>query len=34
LGNGVEGQSVRLRTDSGRIITAMPVGTRRVELPL
>lgn len=34
LGNGVEGQPVRLRTQSGRIITAMPVGTRRVELPL
>lgn len=34
LGNGVEGQPVRLRTESGRIITAMPVGSRRVELPL
>lgn len=34
LGNGIEGQPVRLRTESGRIITAMPVGSRRVELPL
>lgn len=34
LGHGVEGQPVRVRTDSGRILTAMPVGTRRVEVPL
>jgi flagella basal body P-ring formation protein FlgA len=34
LSNGVEGQSARLRTDSGRVITAVPVGPRRVELPL
>jgi len=34
LGHGVEGQPVRVRTESGRILTAMPVGTRRVEVPL
>lgn len=32
LGNGIEGQNVRLRTDSGRILTARPVAERRVEL--
>lgn len=34
LGHGLEGQPVRVRTDSGRILTAMPVGTRRVEIAL
>lgn len=34
LGNGIEGQPVRLRTDSGRILTARPVAERRVELAL
>ena len=34
LSNGVEGQPARLRTDNGRVITAMPVGTRRVEIAL
>ena len=29
---GLEGQPVRVRTDSGRILTGMPVGDRRVEL--
>jgi flagella basal body P-ring formation protein FlgA len=34
LSNGVEGQSVRLRTESGRIITATPSGQRQVEMAL
>ena len=34
LNPGIEGQSVRLRTESGRILTGMPTGDRRVELPL
>ena len=32
LSPGLEGQAVRLRTESGRIITAMPVGERRAEM--
>jgi flagella basal body P-ring formation protein FlgA len=31
---GVEGQPARLRTDSGRVLTGMPVGDRQVELHL
>jgi flagellar basal body P-ring formation protein FlgA len=34
LNNGIEGQTVRLRTDSGRLLTGLPVGERRVELSL
>jgi flagella basal body P-ring formation protein FlgA len=31
---GVEGQRVRVRTDSGRIVTGVPVAPSRVEVPL
>lgn len=34
LANGVEGQPVRVRTESGRVLTGLPVGERRVELAL
>lgn len=34
LGPGIEGRPVRIRTEGGRVITAMPVADRRVELPL
>lgn len=34
LAPGVEGRAVRVRTDSGRIVTGLPVGERRVELAL
>ena len=34
LNPGIEGQLVRLRTESGRVLTGMPVGERRVEMPL
>ncbi|MEP6876540.1 MAG: flagellar basal body P-ring formation chaperone FlgA [Burkholderiales bacterium] len=34
LSPGVEGQPVRVRTESGRVLTGLPVGERRVELPL
>ena len=34
LNPGIEGQPVRLRTGSGRILTGQPVGERRVELGL
>ncbi len=34
LGHGLEGQSVRVRTESGRVLTGMPVGERQVELTL
>lgn len=34
LNPGIEGQPVRLRTESGRILTGLPVGERRVELSL
>lgn len=34
LGVGLEGQSVRVKTESGRIISAWPVGARQVELSL
>ena len=34
LNNGVEGLPVRVRTESGRILTGVPVAERRVELDL
>jgi flagella basal body P-ring formation protein FlgA len=34
LGPGVEGQRVRVRTDSGRIVTGLPVAAGRVEVAL
>ena len=34
LSNGIEGQTVRVRTDNGRIISGLPVGDRRVDLNL
>lgn len=34
LNPGIEGQPVRVRTDSGRVLTGLPSGDRRVELPL
>ncbi len=34
LNPGIEGVAVRVRTDSGRVLTGMPVGERRVELNL
>ncbi len=34
LGNGVEGQAVRVRTENGRVVTGQPVGGRRVDLSL
>ncbi len=34
LSTGFEGQAVRVRTESGRVLTGMPVGPRRVELTL
>jgi flagella basal body P-ring formation protein FlgA len=34
LNPGIEGQPVRLRTESGRVLTGLPIGERRVELPL
>jgi flagella basal body P-ring formation protein FlgA len=34
LGPGLEGQPARVRTDSGRIVTGLPAGERRVEVPL
>ena len=34
LNPGIEGQPVRLRTESGRVLTGLPVGERRVEMPL
>jgi flagella basal body P-ring formation protein FlgA len=34
LNPGIEGQPVRVRTESGRVLTGLPVGERRVELPL
>ena len=32
LTNGIEGQTARVRTDSGRIVTGTPSGERRLEL--
>jgi flagella basal body P-ring formation protein FlgA len=34
LGPGIEGQRVRVRTESGRVLSGLPVGQRRVELSL
>jgi len=34
LNPGIEGLPVRVRTESGRVLTGLPVGERRVELPL
>ena len=34
LNPGIEGVPVRVRTESGRVLTGMPVGERRVELSL
>jgi flagella basal body P-ring formation protein FlgA len=34
LSNGMEGQSARVRTESGRVVTGVPVGERLVELAL
>lgn len=34
LTSGIEGQSARVRTDNGQVVTGMPVGTRVVELSL
>ena len=34
LGPGIEGQRVRVRTDSGRIVTGLPVASGRVEVAL
>ena len=34
MGPGLEGQSVRVRTDAGRIVSGLPAGERRVEVAL
>ena len=34
VGAGIEGQTVRVRTDSGRLLTARPTGDRQVEVTL
>lgn len=34
LGNGLEGQAVRVRTENGRVVTGMPTGERRLEVSL
>jgi flagella basal body P-ring formation protein FlgA len=34
LAPGLEGQPVRIRTESGRVVVAVPVAQRRVELTL
>lgn len=34
MGPGIEGQPVRVRTESGRVLVGLPVGERRVELSL
>jgi flagella basal body P-ring formation protein FlgA len=34
LNNGIEGQPVRIRTESGRVLTGQPIGEHRVEVPL
>jgi flagella basal body P-ring formation protein FlgA len=31
---GLEGQTVRVRTDSGRVVTGQAVADHRVEIPL
>jgi flagella basal body P-ring formation protein FlgA len=34
LSNGIEGQPARVRTESGRVLTGLPAGERRVEVAL
>ena len=34
LSPGIEGQPARVRTDAGRVLTGLPVGTKRMELAL
>ena len=34
LSNGVEGQPARVRTESGRVLTGVPSGERRIEVSL
>jgi flagella basal body P-ring formation protein FlgA len=34
LTNGIEGQPAKVRTESGRVVTGVPVGERRLELSL
>ena len=34
LNHGMEGQPVRVKVESGRVVVGMPVGDRLVELPL
>jgi flagellar basal body P-ring formation protein FlgA len=34
LGRGLDGQTVRVRTEGGRVVTGTAVGERQVELPL
>ena len=34
MGPGIEGQSVRVRIDNGRVLSGQPVGTNRVEVQL
>ena len=34
LSQGVEGQAVRVRTESGRVLTGMPIADRRVEVSM
>ncbi len=34
LSNGVDGQTARVRTESGRVLTGMPSGERRIEVAL
>jgi flagella basal body P-ring formation protein FlgA len=34
LSNGIEGQPARVRTESGRVLTGLPAGERRVEVGL
>ena len=34
LTNGIEGQPARVRTDSGRVLSGVPVGDKRLELAL
>jgi flagella basal body P-ring formation protein FlgA len=34
LNNGLEGQLARVRTESGKVLTGMPAGERRIEVAL
>jgi flagella basal body P-ring formation protein FlgA len=34
IGAGIEGQSVRVRTEGGRLLNARPTGDRQVEITL